>query len=244
MCTIAVAHRVFADHPVVIAANRDEDTGRSFTAPEPEVRDTGWLLAPHDDRAGGVWQGVNDAGLAVAIANLPTSDGEPSRSRGLLALEALRCDSARAARAAVGASMTAEDYDGFNLVLADGSEAVVVVNDVDGASVHYRELDPGVHVVTNAPGPGGDAKAEAVADALPEGPAGLDDWLDGARDVLADHEIPVCIHGEGYGTTSSSLLAVNRTPEESRYLFADGRPCETPYEAIEVPSAEDTPPGD
>ena len=56
------------------------------------------------------------------------------------------------------------------------------------------------------------------------------DWTARAGDVLADHEFGVCVHGDGFGTRSSSLV---RLGDDRVFAFADGPPCRTPYERVD-----------
>jgi hypothetical protein len=55
------------------------------------------------------------------------------------------------------------------------------------------------------------------------------EWTARAGDVLGNHEYGVCIHGDGFGTQSSSLL---RLGAERTFEFADGPPCETPFRPV------------
>ena len=65
MCTLAVFHRVFPSHPLVVAANRDEYLARAAAPPtllrEAPVRAVGGL----DLAAGGTWLGLAETGLVV-----------------------------------------------------------------------------------------------------------------------------------------------------------------------------------
>jgi hypothetical protein len=77
--------------------------------------------------------------------------------------------------------------------------------------------------------------ARTVRGALtPEPGADAGAWLDRAAAVLADHEFGVCVHGDDYGTRSSSLIRLGDADGglDARYLFADGPPCETPYRPV------------
>jgi hypothetical protein len=148
-------------------------------------------------------------------------------------LDALDHPHARSAAGALG-SLARDAYNPFNLFVADGREAFVVVYE-DGPRV--EELRPGPHVICNAdPDDRTHRKvgrllesAEAAA-ALP-----AERLLGALADVCRDHAgggTPVedaCIHGEGYGTRSSTLLALG-DPGASAFWFADGPPCRTPYE--------------
>jgi hypothetical protein len=55
-------------------------------------------------------------------------------------------------------------------------------------------------------------------------------WLDRTAAVIADHEYGVCVHRDGFGTRSSSLI---RLGGDRTYEFADGPPCRTPFERVE-----------
>jgi uncharacterized protein with NRDE domain len=78
-----------AGRPLVVAANRDEAYDRPSAPPaeiEPGIIDGKDLLG------GGTWLGFNRHGLFVAVTNRSTPPRAPdSLSRGLLALESLRC---------------------------------------------------------------------------------------------------------------------------------------------------------
>ena len=241
MCTITLAWQVFEETPVLVAANRDESVGRP--AEPPRRRDWGRaVIAPLDQRAGGTWIGYNEDGVVVALANRwteATLSGE--RSRGLLVREALGHESAEAAIRFVERELDERDYEGFNLVAVDETAAILV--EWDGVP-RVVPFDPGVHVVVNVGADGvyavppsraeyGSAQtehAEAVRSALqPEPGERGRAWLDRASDVISDHDYGVCIHGDGFGTVSSSLIQVDGG---HRYDFADGPPCENLFERV------------
>lgn len=80
---------ILLDRGLVVAANRDEFHGRP-SAPPSEIEPG--IVAGKDLVAGGTWLGLNRHGLFVAVTNRKAPLGSAaSRSRGLLALEALRC---------------------------------------------------------------------------------------------------------------------------------------------------------
>jgi uncharacterized protein with NRDE domain len=246
VCTLIVAWRVFDAAPVCVAANRDELYDRP-ASPPTRWDTTPAVVAPRDERARGTWIGYNAAGVFVAITNRWVP-GEGDRSRGLLVADALEAPSATAAVDLVEAELGERRYAPFHLVAADAGTCTLVRNGgtddrVDGHRT--TRLEPGVHVVVNVgvdgdwfvPSARPDAgrsqadNAERVRRALRPGPE--DDaavWLDRAGAVLGAHEYGVCLHGDGFGTRSSSLLALGN---ESTFRFADGPPCETPYERVE-----------
>jgi len=246
VCTLIVAWRAFESAPVCVAANRDEATGRPSSP--PAAWDTSpRIFAPRDDRAGGTWLGVNEHGILVAVTNRWVS-GEGERSRGLLVTDALAEPTAAAAADRVESELSAREYAPFHLVAADADDCVLVENggdgsDAEGATRHA--LEPGVHIVVNVgfdgewfvpparPDVGRQqaATAERVrAELRPRDAETAADWTRRAGEVLGDHEFGVCVHGDGFGTRSSSLVRLGDAPA---FEFADGPPCETPYETVE-----------
>ena len=245
VCTLTLAWQTFDDAPVAVAANRDEQRDRP-SEPPAQVDAEPTVIAPRDARAGGTWLGYNEPGLFVGITNRWTdADLAGERSRGLLVRDALREPSAAAAVRLVEDAVEADEYAGFNLVLADENAAFLL--EWDGRLL-VRQLEPGVHVVVNvgasdAPAipasaaERGQAQAEDAAAVrtalLPEPDEGSDAWLDRASAVLGDHEYGVCVHQNGYGTVSASLLSIG-DGGGVRFEFADGPPCETAFEPVDA----------
>jgi len=223
VCTLAFAWREFEDAPLVVAANRDEALGRPSEPPAVRPEHPG-VLMPRDEEAGGTWMGVTEDGLFVGITNR-RAEIEGERSRGLLVRDALDAASAANAAAVVEDELAERPYSGFNLLLADRERCLLYVWD---GSLARREFDPGVHVVVNAGFDDGTEKSRVVRDAL-TGHETSGEWLSAARSALRDHETDVCIHRDGYGTRSSSLVTLSADGSVA-YEFADGPPCEAAYE--------------
>ena len=244
MCTFTLAWQVFEDSPVVVAANRDERLNRPSEPPARRDWDAA-VVAPADGDAGGTWLGYNEHGVVVALTNrwLDT-DREGERSRGLLVRDALACESAEAAIRHVESELDGRAYAGFNLVAVDEYAALLV--EYDGRR-RVSPLDPGIHIVVNVGADGtyaipdrreevGErqaANADAVRNALrPEPGEDGGGWLGRAAGVISDHEYGVCVHGDGFGTRSSSLIHVQSGGV--MFEYADGPPCETAYESVDV----------
>lgn len=244
MCTITLAWQTFEDAPVVLAANRDEALDRPSESPKKREWET-TVVAPKDAQADGTWIGYNEHGVLVAITNRWTGeDVAGDRSRGLLVRDALGYESAEAAIRYVERDLDTRTYDGFNLLAVDDKSALLV--EYDGIR-RVRNLDPGVHVIVNVGADGnyeiptvreedGIAQAEnasGLREALtPEPGETSNEWLDRASDAIADHEYGVCLHRDGFGTRSSSLVRMGQT--DVSYWYADGPPCETAYEPVMV----------
>ncbi len=235
MCTLIVAHRVWGSHPLVVAANRDEQLDRPALGPTRE----GWggrsILAPRDLQAGGTWLGINAARVFAAITNRhapPRRDD--ARSRGLLVLDALEEASAEAAAERVRRTAPTM-HNPFHLIVADRSSAHLVWN--DGTTHHAKVLPPGIHVVTERSfGAAPTRRIERLQQRLAgwDGrarPPTLAEWTA----LLGEHdEAPlegVCLHAEalGYGTRSSTVLELADGDGTDRLLHADGPPCRTAF---------------
>ncbi|ELY38361.1 hypothetical protein C496_17102 [Natronorubrum tibetense GA33] len=252
VCTLTLAWQVFDDAPVAVAANRDEALDREALPPDI-YREEPSIVAPRDAEAGGTWIGYNEHGVFVGITNRWT-DAElaAERSRGLLVADVLEAETAADAESIVEDAVRTDEYDGFYLVLADASTACCYRWD---GTLSYTSFDPGVHVVVNVavddtvdiPSVRPDvareqaANARAVREALSDPDDGsVADWLERAGDVLGDHEYGVCVHENGYGTRSSSLIALGNGP--TRHAFASGPPCRIPFEPVvlEAPGSAET----
>ncbi|PSQ38074.1 hypothetical protein BRD13_07755 [Halobacteriales archaeon SW_5_70_135] len=128
---------------------------------------------------------------------------------------------------------------------AAGDPAAVYL-EYDGA-LRTRTLESGVHVVVNVgadgeyvspPGRADAARRQAAnADRLrahlrPEPGESAREWRERARAALRDHEFGVCVHDDGFGTRSSSVLSFGE--DGVSYEYADGPPCETDFERVET----------
>ncbi len=240
MCFLLLHHRMNAEHPLVLLANRDESFERPFEAPTLRTGGHG-IVAPRDLQAGGTWLGVNFAGLVAAITNRRGPEGgDGLRSRGLLVYEALQHPDARSAAAWVQEHLAGEAYAGFNLLLADGEHAFVVRHDACTPG-HPREgvllpLAPGAHTVTNlheldevVPPPDGlPVVDEPIAMTLMR----LEILARDDTTVLpGDHRI--LKRGQGRGTVCSAVIAHPQDDTQARvFRFADGVPGEVPFREV------------
>ena len=238
MCTLIALHRCYPTAHLLVGANRDEFLARPASGPRLHAWHGRRVIAPIDERAGGTWLGLNDAGVFVALTNRPAQKLDAGRrSRGLLVADALGWSSAaRAAEAAL--QLAANAYNPFNLFLADAEHAFAVVYE---EKPRVRALAPGAHVIGIADPDDTQVpkiarllgEAERIA-AAPEH-AALDSLaaLCRSHDARSDNALErACIHTTDYGTRSSTVLRRGSLREADVLRFASGAPCETPYEDL------------
>ncbi|HUL56097.1 MAG TPA: NRDE family protein [Usitatibacter sp.] len=224
MCLIILAWKARADLPLAVAANRDEWRDRPTQAAHwwPDHPE---LLAGRDLEAGGTWMGITRGGRFAAVTNFrdPSERRATARSRGTLVSEfLLGGETPRDYLARLAPS--AGEYNGFNLILGDGTTLCYYSSREDKA----REIEPGVHGLSNnllnEPWPKvvkGRAKMhEALRD---EDPAPRLFELLSDRSFVDDTHLPrtgvgidwerrlatALITGADYGTRSSTVLTVD-----------------------------------
>jgi uncharacterized protein with NRDE domain len=251
MCTLAIYFRVFDRYPVVIAANRDEILGRPARAPE-ELSRAPLIIGGRDVKAGGTWLGINEHGMVAALLNrrsLNPADPE-RRSRGLLCLEAL-CAGTLDEAERYASAQQAQDYNPFNLLVASRAGAFVAYN--HGSRIETFRLLPGLHLLTNLDI--NDFECPKISRAFSKFNSLAQDGKERMTSVelcaelktlLADHSTQLdprsghpnslCLHLDGYGTRSSSLILLGNQQHQAEHFFADGPPCSTSFHSAPVPA--------
>ena len=145
---------------------------------------------------------------------------------------------------------SAAGYNPFNLLAASRDEAIVAYN--FGDRIEVVSLQPGLHLLTNLnlddfECPKISHSWRSFAD-LAEDPEFTRDPLAGRerlRALLSDHLIQldsrigkanaICVHGDGYGTRSSSLIFLGAERGTAAHFFAAGPPCVTEYAPAILP---------
>jgi hypothetical protein len=241
VCFLLIHHQTREDHPLVLLANRDEYFDRPFDP--PALRDeVHGILAPRDRRAGGTWLGVNHHGLVCAITNRRGPDPDlPLPSRGGLVMAALRERGAPAAVDAIQRTLAASAYAAFNLLLADGHDALVVRHEANedgrpgvGAVL---ELGPGAHVLTNL-----HELDEVVVppEGLPDPEEPIGSTLLRLEILARDDSTPlpgdrrILERGDVRGTVCSAVIAQGAAGASARtFRFANGLPGAAPFLDVE-----------
>lgn len=222
-------------------------TGRPWLPPGRHWPDRPETVAGQDQLSGGSWLGVNDHGVVAAVLNRTGSLGPQAgkRSRGELVLEALDHADAREAAEALG-EIDPHAYRSFNLVIADDREAYWLSARNGALSVELHPVPEGTSIITsqdmnepNAP------RTRTFLPKFRQAPAPEPDSGDWAawealmatcqEDAPPPFDDTMCIVTDrGYGTVSSSLIALPRHAPGARTIwrFAAGRPDITPFETI------------
>ncbi|MFZ5468847.1 MAG: NRDE family protein [Myxococcota bacterium] len=232
MCTLIAAYRQFDGFPLVVAANRDEWLDRPASPPSKWANEG--FVAPRDEVAGGTWLGLTATGMFVGVTNRFGVPKDHARaSRGTLVVEALRQSTAAKLHQALQ-TLSPTRFNAFHLLYADAQGAYVTWS--DGSLLHQQTLAPGVHIVTER-SLGGDDKARTELIQT--------EWRKLAGRLPTPQELQALmrLHGSeplggtcthvpafGYFTRSSMVLYLADAPERSRFFWAEGQPCQTPYE--------------
>lgn len=250
MCTLAVYLGAFPAYPLVVAANRDEMLARPAAPPTLLRSEPPRAVGGRDLIAGGTWLGLNERGFVAALLNRrsPAPPDPTCHSRGALCLDALRFADVAAA-AAHAAAEPAGRFNPFNLLLADPT-AAFVVSQPTGEAPRALALEPGLHVLTNldvndprCPRIAASQQAFAAAGDAFAREREVDAFVARLQTVLADHTTlldprgpgSLCLHGDGYGTRSSTVILVGPGGRPLDYHHADGPPCRTPLTRIALP---------
>jgi uncharacterized protein with NRDE domain len=155
MCIVAIAWQLFDDLPLVLLSNRDEFLQRP-TEPLHQWLDKP-IYAGRDSQSGGTWLGIHQIkhqesqsavyqqnGRWAAVLNF--RDGvqasSDERSRGALVTDFL---TSTLSPIAFARQINLQDYAGFNLIVGDAKQAVIVNNRGHAPTPLYA----GLHVFSN-----------------------------------------------------------------------------------------------
>jgi hypothetical protein len=244
MCTFVILRRPDDPWPVIIAANRDEMADRPSSPPARHWPERPGTIAGRDDLAGGSWLGLNDDGVVAGIMNRMNTLGPQAgkRSRGELVLEALDHADARESTAAL-AELDGRAYRPFNMVVADNRDAFWLRHTGRNSGiVEVRPLPAGLSIIT-AQDRNDIEGSERIRGYLPRFEAALPpqpgngDWA-AWETLVASRGSGGGIDGMtieldgGFGTRSSSLIALAEPPGAPVWRYADGPPDRTPYRDV------------
>jgi len=253
VCTVIVLHRPGHAWPLLLAANRDELRSRPWQPPARHWPERPHVVAGRDQEAGGTWLAVGQHGMVAAILNRVGSLGPATdkTSRGILPLLAL--DHADAHEAA--AALTALDgtaFRPFNMVVADASGAHWVrwAGDEPDGRPTATPVPEGLHMLTafdlDDPESPRVARHLPLFRAAPVPDPETDDWSgwterlsDRSRGDTHQESGAVLIEGPGgFGTVSSSLVALAAMPQRTIFRFAGGTPDKVSFLPVPVDTTD------
>lgn len=147
MCLAIIAFNCLTDWPLIVIANRDELHSRPTLPAEP-WSDANDILGGRDLQAGGTWLGMTTSGKLALLTNYrePGRHDPLAPSRGLLTDQYLRGESL-AKNFAKEVHDQSHRYNGFNLLLGDGSELWYCSNRGDAP---IQQVKSGVIGLSNA----------------------------------------------------------------------------------------------
>lgn len=208
------------------------------------------ILGGRDEQAGGTWLAVNERGVVAGLTNRPSSAGRDldRRSRGELPLLLAAEPSANGGVEAFLARVQPSSYNPAWVLVGDRLSLFYIELDGVGAP-QCQSLPAGVHILENGPLGAPSGKVDRAREVLGD-PSTLSEahLIERLIAVLSDHKIgpdrgsdclvagdavslgrPACVHGETYGTRSSTIVLVPDGATPIAVLVADGRPCSTPF---------------
>ena len=147
MCIVALAWQLFEDKPLVLLSNRDEFLQRPTRAlHEWQLPNGQKIIAGQDTQAGGTWLGIDPVhgrwGVILNYREIIKDKPVFATSRGQLILDYL---SGEWSPLAFARQIDLPSYDGFNLVIGDRQQAVLLNNKGYGIEV----LAKGLYVLSN-----------------------------------------------------------------------------------------------
>ncbi|MGP5360303.1 NRDE family protein [Psychrobacter celer] len=196
MCIVAIAWQLFDEVPLVLLSNRDEFLQRP-TEPLHQWPDKP-IYAGRDQQSDGTWLGIHQVmhdglyeqnGRWAAVLNFRdgVQAGADERSRGALVTDFLTSDRSPMDFAR---QIELQDYAGFNLIIGDALQAVMVNNRGHAPTPLYA----GLHVISNGQPDDGWFKTEKLRGRLRQEvlPLIAEDsspayWQDAAYAVLSDN---------------------------------------------------------
>jgi uncharacterized protein with NRDE domain len=130
MCIVALAWQLIADRPMILLSNRDEFYARE-ALPLMEWPDSN-IIAGQDVQSHGTWLGITKQGKWAVITNFREGQSQQSheRSRGLLITDYLNSDISPMAfaQSLQNQQDAAASYAGFNLIVGNREQAVLISN--------------------------------------------------------------------------------------------------------------------
>ena len=244
MCTIVIDFNPRNKWPVIIGSNRDEMIDRSWAKPSRNWPHKPSIFGGMDLKGKGSWLSVNDNDVIAIIANKNHTLGprKNKRSRGEIVLNALKGKNSTLA-AKIIESINPNLYQDFNLILADKNNIYMLENNSKTKQkINKKIILPGVHIITSRNI--NDLNCKRTAKFLPlfhkaqRPQPSLNNWekwislLSKNNDEDKDGVFLNICSKSGFGTVSSSLIAINSEKEKMVWLYSNKRPSSSSYRKV------------
>jgi uncharacterized protein with NRDE domain len=234
MSLLAIVYHLVPEAPILVAYNREEPLDR--ICPSPSIQSgKPRILASIDQHTGGTYLGMNQNGMFVGVVRRKKFETPVNpRSRGALAREMLKCNSAQQAVDLALEEIHTGQYGGANFCVADPDSGWVIHSNNE---TEVSELEQGLCIVgdrdMNDPHDERGAMAQRLLTLQT-----LDSpvkFLAIASKVLARTPTTpgrpsMVVKEKDYGTVSSTLIALGKKPRDAIYQYSNGSPDQSKFE--------------
>lgn len=234
MSLLAIVYHLVPEAPILVAYNREEPLDRICPAPSIQSGKPR-ILASMDQHTGGTYLGMNQNGLFVGVIRRKRYDTPMNpRSRGALAREMLKCNSAQHALDVGMEALETGQYGGCNFCIADPESGWVINSANETTAV---ELQQGLCVVgkhdINDPRDERSQMAQRLLtlqtlDSPVKFLAIASKVL--ARTPTAPGRPSMVVKEKDYGTVSSTLISLGMKPRDAIYQYSNGSPDVSKFE--------------
>ncbi|MEY4566276.1 MAG: hypothetical protein RLY14_1246 [Planctomycetota bacterium] len=234
MSLLAIQYRLVPESPILVAANREAYLDRPNATPSIQSGKPR-ILCGVDQRTGGTWLGVNQHGLFVGLC--PRKTESPiygSKSRSVLVREVLKSSTSEKGVDKALEELSVHRFEGFNLIIADHETGWFIKSEDDHEVVRLEE---GLNIVgsheLNDPR---DERVQLARRLLTL------QTLDSpvkflavasqkfARSPVGEGRPSMVVRNPGFGTVSSTLIALSPKPRDAIFQYAAGAPDSAKYE--------------
>lgn len=249
MCTLLSIRNLIYDYPLIVAFNRDEKLDRESSEP-CVLKDlsTTKIIGARDLKKGGTWLAIKASSkeidpLIVAVTNETDEFDSSLKTRGKLVLEGFNQDniSIDSYKRNFLKKIKCNNYNKFNLV-AISKYMTYFCHGLGQRKplIRYSKRDVNV-ICSNHFSLKSNIKKHYLANKLKNLNLYLDSYMPNIDDVkdymhltLSAHsckksdsnlDSQICVHGDDYGTVSTTIVAFSRTGLYNKYWYGTGNPC-------------------
>ena len=242
---VAVSGSNCANGQAVVARNHDwldadaKSVTRFTTSPSNGLRSIGFGFTDP-----GRYDGINEAGLAIASSSIPGYAGSLQPGFRMNVAQRWVLDTCDSVPAAIDYLKAISHQEGMAYLVAD-KEGRVARIEVAPEGIDVVETDQGMVSTVNT----FQATSLRPYDNMPEndicheykqriarwyeaGKGHIDVGL--AKQLCSDHVDGICEHGEGWDNPGGTIYSWVAALGTNELELAHGRPCETPYEHIQL----------